>query len=305
MWYISSLSTLWLNKYLLSTLEINSNVVAFAQVGMSIFCGKLYQQSHKVPEKQTNDKVCLSMQVHIIRDVLALAIVRACNVVMGLTALRYVAASFTETVKSSAPFFTVVLTYVMLRQKTTLVVTLSLVPIVLGLILCSLTEISFNLIGFLAAMTANCLDCVQNVMTKRLLNRSYTVGTIQLYTSIIGGCLQLPVALIAFFTTGIVSQAAPFGPMTVAASLVFDGFAFYLQSLFAYCVMQLVSPVSHSVANTAKRAILILMSIHHYGHPVLLSNWLGMLLILIGVFGYNHAISAVVVPSKGPISAVV
>ena len=48
-------------------------------------------------------------------------------------------------------------------------VTVSLVPIVLGLILCSATELSFNTIGFLAALSNNIFDCVQNVWTSRLL----------------------------------------------------------------------------------------------------------------------------------------
>lgn len=80
----------------------------------------------------------------------------------------------TETIKSSAPFFTVVLTYFLLGQRTGWRVNASLLPIVTGLVFCSLSDSSFHIIGFTAALLSNCVDCVQNVLTKRLLNRSYT-----------------------------------------------------------------------------------------------------------------------------------
>jgi drug/metabolite transporter (DMT)-like permease len=79
-----------------------------------------------------------------------------------------------ETIKSSAPFFTVVLTYFLLGQRTEWRVNLSLIPIVLGLVFCSLSDSSFHVIGFIAALMSNCVDCIQNVLTKRLLNRSYS-----------------------------------------------------------------------------------------------------------------------------------
>jgi solute carrier family 35 protein E2 len=79
-----------------------------------------------------------------------------------------------ETIKSSAPFFTVVLTYILLGQRTGWRVNASLVPIVMGLVFCSLSDASFHVIGFVAALMSNCVDCIQNVLTKRLLNRSYT-----------------------------------------------------------------------------------------------------------------------------------
>lgn len=80
----------------------------------------------------------------------------------------------TETIKSSAPFFTVILTYFLLGQRTGWRVNVSLLPIVTGLVFCSLSDSSFHIIGFTSALLSNCVDCIQNVLTKKLLNRSYT-----------------------------------------------------------------------------------------------------------------------------------
>ena len=67
---------------------------------------------------------------------------------VGLVALEYVAVSFTETVKSSAPIFTVLITRVVIGETTSLIVNLSLIPIMGGLALASMTELSFLILGF-------------------------------------------------------------------------------------------------------------------------------------------------------------
>ena len=55
----------------------------------------------------------------------------------------------------------------MLGERTSLMVNLSLVPVVGGLALCSATEVSFTQLGFFAAVFNNCIDCVQNVFSKK------------------------------------------------------------------------------------------------------------------------------------------
>merc|ERR1712187_222533 len=65
--------------------------------------------------------------------------------------------------------------------------------------------------------------------------------------------------------------------------------AYHLQSVTAYCTMDLVSPVTMSVANCAKRGLLILLSVLYFGNEVRLSTWVGMVMIILGVFGYNKA----------------
>lgn len=75
----------------------------------------------------------------------------------------------------------------------------------------------------------------------------------------------------------------------IFALLVCDGLGFYFQSAFAYLLMSLVSPVTHSVANCVKRALLIMLSIFHFGDIVTPLNWSGMVLVIFGVYFFNMA----------------
>lgn len=145
--------------------------------------------------------------------------VRFTTVVLGLVSLKNVAVSFAETVKSSAPIFTVIMSRLILGEYTGsghtdecqgvghcrnpnwrmllmtcktvdkqlyaqyiisnemdwnkglifwfvlvalqpagLWVNLSLFPVMAGLALCTATEISFNMLGFSAALSTNIMD---------------------------------------------------------------------------------------------------------------------------------------------------
>ena len=68
-----------------------------------------------------------------------------------------------------------------------------------------------------------------------------------------------------------------------------NGICFHMQSVMAYAVMGLISPVSQSVANTLKRALLIWLSILYFGNPVTLMSALGTAICIAGVLAYNQA----------------
>lgn len=63
------------------------------------------------------------------RDMILVGIMRFTTVMLGLVSLNFVPVSFTETIKSSAPFFTVLFAWLILGEKTSTNVKLSLIPI--------------------------------------------------------------------------------------------------------------------------------------------------------------------------------
>ena len=194
------------------------------------------------------------------RDMLFVGAMRGMTVLLGLVSLSHVAVSFTETIKASAPLFTVIFARVILGEITSLTVILSLFPVMLGLVLCSATELSFDMIGFVAAVSNNCIDCVQNVFSKRLLSGPAQLSPIELqfYTSVAAATMQLPVMLV--LASSEIWSASSLEP-SVVSLLLLDGLCYHMQSVTAYYTMSLISPVSQSVANTFKRSLLIVLSI--------------------------------------------
>ena len=108
-WYVCSAFTLFGNKHIMSTMGCDPNVLAMSQMCCTAFFGaiKMYggrmvglsDGVHSVSSQSTNSFMC---------DMLAVGLMRFVTIMLGLVSLKFVAVSFTETVKSSAPFFTVI-----------------------------------------------------------------------------------------------------------------------------------------------------------------------------------------------------
>ena len=77
-------------------------------------------------------------------------------------------------------------------------VNLSLLPVMGGLAICSANELSFNMMGFLAALATNISECGQNVYSKMLISGDafkYTPAEMQFYTSAASLVVALPVPI--------------------------------------------------------------------------------------------------------------
>lgn len=57
----------------------------------------------------------------------------------------------------------------------------------------------------------------------------------------------------------------------------------------AFTLLSIVSPVTYSVANTLKRVFVIVVSILYFQNPVTMSNAIGIVIALTGIFLYNRA----------------
>ncbi|XP_065177747.1 solute carrier family 35 member E2A-like [Sycon ciliatum] len=292
-WYIFSACTLFLNKYILTFLEGDPDMVGYTQIVTTTLCGcmqvyipRLYY--YRSPQSQVMQSPAHAKKyTTFYRDMLLLGIMRVGSVVLGLVSLKSVAVSFTETIKASAPLFTVVMAWLMLGEISGVYVNFSLLPIMVGLILTSYTELSFQAVGFLAALLNNILDCIQNVFSKKLLSnlQAYTPTELQFYSSVAAVSIQVPV----WFSLRGLSLYKEHMTWWMAGCLLLDGLCFHLQSIAAYYVVSVISPVSFSVSNTVKRALLTVLSVIIFGNKITVLTLLGTVMVIGGVFVYNSA----------------
>lgn len=115
------------------------------------------------------------MLKHMCRDMLLIGAFRCLTVILGLYALKSIAASFLATIKSSSPLFTVITSRIILGEHTgkcarsaqstilSAIISgyrtkLSMIPISLGLGLCSSFELSFQMLGFVCALGTNIFE---------------------------------------------------------------------------------------------------------------------------------------------------
>ncbi|KAL6897896.1 hypothetical protein ACP4OV_006855 [Aristida adscensionis] len=224
---------------------------------------------------------------------LPLALIHMLGNVCTNMSLGKVAVSFTHTIKAMEPFFSVLLSVLFLGETPSFLVLGSLVPIVGGVVLASMTEVSFNWIGFWSAMTSNLLNQSRNVISKKLLaDKEETLDDINLFSImtvmafLLSAPLMLSVEGIKFSPSYLQSTGVNIQELCVKAALAGTCFHFYQQ--VSYSLLARVSPVTHSVANSLKRVVVIASSVLFFRTPISPINALGTGLALTGVFLYSQ-----------------
>lgn len=159
--------------------------------------------------------------------------------------------------------------------------------------MCTATEISFNILGFSAALSTNIMDCLQNVFSKKLLSGDkyrFSAPELQFYTSAAAVALLIP-AWTFFMDIPVIGRSGKSFSYSqdIVLLLLTDGALFHLQSVTAYALMGKISPVTFSVASTVKHALSIWLSIIVFGNKITSLSAIGTILVTLGVLLYNKA----------------
>jgi solute carrier family 35 protein E2 len=190
LWYFFSGCTLFLNKHIISHMKGDPLILATSQMLMTLLFGFAHLLfpvgMHPPVERKSTPPDC-------VRNMVIVGTLRFTTVFLGLIALKFIEVSFTETVKSTAPAFTVILSRLVVGEVTGPLVKLSLIPVMGGLALCSANELSFNLFGFIASLSTNISECSENVCSKLLISgkgHKYTPAELQYYSSLASFAVQ-------------------------------------------------------------------------------------------------------------------
>ncbi|XP_021353868.1 solute carrier family 35 member E1 homolog [Mizuhopecten yessoensis] len=201
-----------------------------------------------------------------------------------------VSVSYAHTVKATLPLFTVLLSRIILGEKQTYPVYCSLIPIIGGVVIATLTEISFDYIGLISALCATIGFSLQTIFSKKCLKET-GLHHLRLYVTICrlaAGCFLPMWALFDLRRIYAHHDSMLEGRMlNCMVLLLVDGFFSMLQNVFAFTVIAMVAPLSYAVANATKRIVIIGASLFFLRNPVTPMNLLGMAISVFGVLSYN------------------
>eukprot|EP00262_Sarcandra_glabra_P021745 TRINITY_DN931_c0_g1_i1.p1 TRINITY_DN931_c0_g1~~TRINITY_DN931_c0_g1_i1.p1 ORF type:complete len:396 (-),score=19.86 TRINITY_DN931_c0_g1_i1:411-1598(-) len=213
--------------------------------------------------------------------------------VAATVSMSKVAVSFTHIIKSGEPAFSVFVSRFLLGETFPITVYLSLLPIIGGCALAAVTELNFNMTGFLGAMISNLAFVFRNIFSKRGM-KGKSVGGMNYYAclSMLSLVILTPFAIAvegpqmwaAGWETAI-SQIGPHFIWWVAAQSVF----YHLYNQVSYMSLNEISPLTFSIGNTMKRISVIVSSIIIFRTPVQPVNALGAAIAILGTFLYSQA----------------
>jgi len=210
--------------------------------------------------------------------------------------------SLAHTVKSSGPVFTVIVATIWLKQCIPWSEVLTLVPIVFGVTLASVTEIHFDLLGFSAAVIASVFNALQTTSGKIVMSTIRNIDPIELhfYAASIATVGLIPLASSFELKDILFSSPSTAGRSLLATEAGYNReeipwvligastLILYAQSMSSLFVLERVTTVSHNVTNTLKRFLIIISSIFYFHNYVGWLNILGILVACVGFLSYAY-----------------
>ncbi|XP_014231317.1 solute carrier family 35 member E1 homolog [Trichogramma pretiosum] len=288
LWYASSSSSNVVAKALLSDFPYPMTVTMVQLLTITLCSGPVFRAWGVRKTSST-----LITWKYYLKLIVPLAFGKFLSNVLSHVSIWKVPVSYAHTVKATMPLFTVVLSRLILSEHQTKRVYLSLLPIVCGVAIATLTELSFNFTGLFSALASTLAYSLQNIFSKKVL---HDTGIHHLRLLLILGRLALilfiPVWL-AFDVKNLMHDPVTGAPIDISTRtivlLVLDGFLNWLQNIIAFSVMSLVTPLTYAVASASKRVFVIAVTLFILGNPVTGLNIFGMVLAILGVLCYNKA----------------
>ncbi|XWS19449.1 hypothetical protein CRYUN_Cryun31cG0016900 [Craigia yunnanensis] len=169
---------------------------------------------------------------------------------------------------------------------------LSLLPIIGGCALSAVTELNFNMTGFMGAMISNLAFVFRNIFSKKGM-KGKSVSGMNYYAclSMLSLLILTPFAIAVegpqLWVVGwqkAVSQIGPNFVWWVVAQSVF----YHLYNQVSYMSLDQISPLTFSIGNTMKRISVIVSSIIIFHTPVQPVNALGAAIAILGTFFYSQ-----------------
>jgi len=207
------------------------------------------------------------------------------------------AVSFVSIVKASEPAVSALLSGVLLGQVFPVPVYLTLIPIIFGVALASLKELSFTWLCFGAAMLSNVSSALRAILAKKAMGapmgENMTATNLFAVQTMISAVCLIPVwllleppkfvgaTLVATTATGAVSMSY------ILSMAVLSGLSFYFYNEVAFLALGRVQPITHAVGNTIKRVVIIIASVIAFRNPISPLGIFGSTITIIGTLLYS------------------
>lgn len=218
------------------------------------------------------------------------AICHALGHVMSNVSFAAVAVSFTHTIKALEPFFNAGASQFVLGHQIPLPLWLSLAPVVIGVSMASMTELSFNWTGFISAMISNISFTYRSIYSKKAMTGMDSTN-IYAYISIIALLFCLPPAIIIegpqLMQHGFKEAIAKVGLYKFLSDLFWIGMFYHLYNQVATNTLERVAPLTHAVGNVLKRVFVIGFSIVVFGNRISTQTGIGTGIAIAGVAMYS------------------
>lgn len=293
LWYLFNIAYNIYNKKALNVLDFPWTVATIQMAaGIFYFVPLWLLKIRKAPKLSKDD----------LKTLFPIALCHTGVHVGAVIALGAGAVSFAHIVKASEPVVTCALNAVLLGQILPIPVYLTLLPIIGGVAIASMKELSFTFLALGAAMLSNVSSAARGVLSKKTMSGKqigenldaqnlYAVLTAMSTAILIPMMLAIEgTGLFKAFGTAVSSGA--YTNKALATLLALGGASYYAYNEVAFLALGKVNPVTHAVGNTIKRVVIIVASVVAFKTPMSTGSIIGSSIAIAGTLLYSLAMNA-------------
>jgi len=293
LWYILNIGYNIYNKQALNVLDYPWTVATIQMAaGIAYFLPLWLLGIRKAPKLSVDD----------LKTLLPIALCHTGVHVGAVIALGAGAVSFAHIVKASEPVVTCVLNALFLGQILSPTVYATLIPIIGGVAIASLKELSFTWLALGSAMLSNVSSAARGVLSKKTmsgkkigenLDAQNLYAVLTAMSTVILIPLMFALEGTSFF--GAFKKVVASGDFTnksLATLLALGGATYYAYNEVAFLALGKVNPVTHAVGNTIKRVVIIVASVIAFKTPMSTGSIIGSSIAIFGTLLYSLAMNA-------------
>mmetsp|Transcript_24910 Transcript_24910/g.54331 ORF Transcript_24910/g.54331 Transcript_24910/m.54331 type:complete len:395 (+) Transcript_24910:156-1340(+) len=292
LWYLFNIGYNIYNKQALNVLDYPWTIATIQMaVGIPYFVALWALGIRKAPKLSMSD----------LKTLFPVALCHTGVHVGAVIALGAGAVSFAHIVKASEPVVTCLLNFVLLGEVLPTKVYMTLLPIIGGVGIASMKELSFTWLALAAAMLSNVSSSARGVLSKKTMSGKqigenldapnlYSVLTAM--STVILIPLMLAMEGTGFF--GAFSKVVESGEYTkksLSTLLALSGATYYAYNEVAFQALGRVNPVTHAVGNTIKRVVIIVASVIAFKTPMSTGSIIGSSIAIAGTLMYSLAMN--------------
>jgi len=287
LWYLFNIGYNIYNKKALNALPIPYTMAALQLFVGIPYCFALWATGlRKAPKLSTEN----------VKTLIPVSLGHLGTHIGAVVSLGAGAVSFTHIIKASEPVVSAALSAVMLGAYSSWQTYLTLLPIVGGVALASLKELSFTWVGFIAAMGSNLSSALRAILAKKTMGggvgENMTEANLYGVLTILAFIAIVPISLILEPPAAIMAsiKAATASGLTAKylwTQSILAGAFYYLYNEVAFLALGRVNPVTHAVGNTIKRVVIIVASVIAFKTPISTLGVIGSSIAIAGTLLYS------------------
>jgi len=293
LWYLFNIGYNIYNKQALNVLDFPWTVATIQMAtGIFYFAPLWLLGLRKAPKLSLDD----------LKTLFPIALCHTGVHVGAVIALGAGAVSFAHIVKASEPVVTCLLNFLFLGEILPVSVYLTLLPIIGGVAIASMKELSFTYLALFAAMLSNVSSSARGVLSKKTMSgkkigENLDAQNLYAVLTAMSTAILVP-TMLAIEGTGFfpafkaLVDSGDYTTKALTLLLALGGATYYAYNEVAFLALGKVNPVTHAVGNTIKRVVIIVASVIAFKTPMSTGSIIGSTVAIAGTLFYSLAMNA-------------